>query len=1441
MKKHNISIRKIIIGALYTIFILCIMPLEAHGYSRETLSDLAEEYDLSGLETESDKVLLREFDFDETKTRTSFDTPRWALDKIQIYYFRGDSDEEVGASKTTGLTLYAEPFNENGGSWIIHQTVEYAGESSYWSEFALVAPGTEIGASELVFETTVREFESSYSTEGYEYVENALFSSPMVQLRTFEEPDGTAVQIREMSRERKKEILNGKRINDGGSAQRFIHDYSEVGLEPEKGRKMMFRVGGGAVRFELYYVGIGQGTAQTDYTAAEENTGEDEGTAIASDIVRDTSKDDVSTTDEEGGVPAGAAAAAGAAAVAAAGVGAAMASGSDGKSKKGGNNGGESENSETSEHKRLSRYKMYVNKDFGNSLKKGEEPRAVYARIVEITSEGFERERDDLSRRIEVSSGDNVLKVEDGGFTENGYKVAWVSVPDGNEMSEGSVTFSFKGEGGVYTRHVVFNLIEAAINFADENKGLPAHYEKELCIPFGVVGLGKDYKVSAVIEPLAEVRAAYEVRIEPHEEVEDVYNAYIKDVLMTDAEEAGTTHIHMLKVNARTDKESIEAELPLYRIHMGLTLLLEGNALGCYLRVKEYRNEMAGVRAVGSEMSDSMSVTGLMGLNPMATMLAAGYEGALNASFAMSGRAGNIRSEDLEPCITEGHLLLLTWNDEKQEIERVSVIPDSKKPCKVVATKVDNTVMAHSENVGERHQEMVRSLGIHAFGTNRTDEKGARIIKLCCTSASLDPPIRVRADITVYASYKEKEYEIKKNILLHSMPIRRFEEMNAGEERKILKWDEHVQDMLIGIKGKILDSYMYQLFSLHDLIDRMLNGYDKRFGYDVNQINNVMEVWTGFIKGERLAANAESYKLSLADDLKAAYAFLEGMRDNGGMLGRIALGVCTAGYSEHIFFAMETGEKMKEAVFACKGDEEFGFWDGIALGAREYAVSEVKGLIIGGGLKLGNKAVSAGINKVFKTNIDVAQSITKGYRNLMDQADDALKQNSSLYKGTSQALENIGVCTNSSSRAAGNAAKRNMELEADAKQRAETTVAERRAGKGRARMTPDELKAEEIADIARERGMEKIREFDKAKKKVAAARKEGGDFWGAKKEMEKRALEIWSDKNSMKALKRLEGGAGADIRMTFNTYRNSIQKRALDKALDDLAVELGKTRSNLYVSSATSNSSYDELSGKTTAEDLDVTMTEINYTDRSRTDAYISGKTVMTDLDGDLSSSKESIYLVIDKEVAEKAIARNLYREVFGVDADTIEDALKFKEQLDITYVQPMRMKGQEIVLDPEAYMDLGGMIDKSQHSRELKGLGMNRHTLAHKGNEWYRRGDALEIQAKALDAQALELTGADKQRLLDEALDLRVEAFGYFVEGTRQITKQVDRIALPRNAYRMSKGMEDAFKGSSREIHELALKVGTDLSPGEFFHILRSDYGIDKYAYTRMMAESLV
>jgi hypothetical protein len=1167
-----------------------------------------------------------------------------------------------------------------------------------------------------------------------------------------------------------------------------------------------------------------------DFTDASTNPGEDEGTEISQDVFSDI--DNIDVPDIPDVSPEAVIVGAGGAIAAAGGIGAASKKKSKKKSK---TKDKKNKDKDKEEPKKPSTFKMYVNKDFGDTLIKGEEPKYVYARIVEITPEKWEKERLDLTKKIEVFSRDNSLIVTDVGVTSNGYKAAMVEVPEESNQSQGLVSFKFVGPSGTYVRNVIFNLIEPAINFLQENIGLPAHYEKESTLPFGVVGMPDDTVVTISCDAKKKDKPVYNVTLTQDEKQKRIYYLHIRDILPDDEEDAGTSERYTVEIKAQSKEKTIETYYPIIRIHMGLALFLEGDAIGCFLRFKEGREHMGATRAVGSELAWNISVTGCMGLDPAAALIIPGAAAVQSTTMATANpmKSGSLVSDDIEPCVTKGKIFLLRWNEEEKYIERIAVYPD--KDCLVTPDKVLNSKNVHTGDAGMAHMELVDRLAIKVFATNDVDEHGARTIKVCSTGCALDPPTRMSAYIMVSATYDDKLYTVTRKVLLHSMPFRHSQ--TEAEAVAYEKWDAHVTETLINIECKIYDNYMYHLSSLHNMIKRMTEGYDKRFGYDNDQLNVVMNTWVGFLKGEKKGARGRAYTVSLADDLEAAYAFLEGMRDNGGLLGRIGLGICTAGYSEHLFFAMELGKKMKEAVFKCQGDDEFGFLDGVWMGAKDYAISELQGLVMAKGLQFAGGMVNIAASAYKGKDVNVFESIAKGYRNTMDAIDQGLKSKSKLYKGGSDMLDGVKNFFNSSAKATKEAMNRDAQIQEAANKKAQTTIAQRRQGKGTELKSADDWASDELFDLAKENGMEKVRKLWEAQQKMTKAKGTSGGYWKAKEEYEALCKEVWRDKNALKQLKNYDGAAGIDMRYEFNRYREKVKARVSEQLLDDIASQTGKKRSDLYISSASSNSNADVWAGKTLPEDWDVTVTEINYSERAKAGTYLIDDPKF----GGKPVAKEDIFLVIDQDLAGDSLARNLYKEVYGVEPPSIKAARDAAKKLDVTYVQPVWTKGQTIEPNPEAYADLAGMIDKSMHGRDLKALELNRKSFAYKGNEWYHTGDALNLEAAKLEAKAKDAFGQAKESFLKEAREARFEAIACYVEGTRQITKQTNKISIPRNICKMANGAQDAFSKNAREIHALAQRVGLDLSPGQFFNILQNDYGIDKYAYTQLMSECLV
>lgn len=1159
---------------------------------------------------------------------------------------------------------------------------------------------------------------------------------------------------------------------------------------------------------QMRFAWVGEGEIpfleQEDITDAQVTPGEDEGTDIDPDLV-----------EGEGGltpadillITGGALTAVGTAALL---------------------NGGDPEEPEEEEPRR-SRYKMYVNKNFDNVLRIGDVPRAVFARIVEIPPGHGEFDRPDLTEKIQVFSGDGVLEVRDGGMSENGYKTALVTVPPDCRFREGEVSFRFTGKGGVYTRHVVFQLTEMQVIFLQPNLGLPANHTETERLPFGILGIPEE-TMDLKVEFESSVYTVVNVEREPKQKEFPLFYAYIReskpDKDPKKQKEPGTTETFYLRIEAKSPSPfpgepelRAEARFPVLRIQMGLSLIMEGDAIGCYLKYKEGHDEQVRIRAVGSELACSLDVNALSGLNAATAMASSGIAGMLNSA---TGR--NCQSSDLEPCVTEGRIMLLDWDPKEHCIIRVAVVP-KPEDVSVKATMMLNDRRSAYGEPDEAHQHIVDKLKVMAIPTGKVDERG-RLLKFCATEARLDAPTRLRANITLRVKYGKEWYEVTKNVLLHSLPIRSWS--SDEEYRQMRKFDDHVAEYLDHVRKEISHKYMYNLFSLHDMIDRMLEGYNERFGYDGNQLDNVMRIWTGFLQGSFKGARGETEKLTLADDLAAAYAFLQGMRDNGGLLGRIALGVCTAGYSEYVFFAMDLGEKMKEAVFACKGgDSEFGFWDAVVMGVKEYEKQLLIEFMVVGGAKLGSAAA----------NIDLAATLSNAgakYRAAVDAMDEALKKQSKLYRIGDGAMKRINRFFNRSAGACSEALKREQQLNRAAKEKADT-IANRRQGSSQ--WTAEELQLHNDYDRAMKEGMSKVKKLMEAQKELAMAR-QTGNYWEVKAKYEAAARDVWLDKNALKTLKKLDHPYATNMRAEFNAYRNRVKQRTTEKLLDDIALETGKRREDLFIQSATSNDAIEELAGHKVPEDWDVTVREHVSADPKT----VSGKPVDGVYDVMPTALDPKQQVVMKQTASKNALARNLYKEMYGVEAPSLEKALENMRSADVSYVSPWGDQGYVIEPNLEAYADLAGMIDKSQIGRDLKALALNRATFAYKGNEWYRDADAFLAEALKRELKLSQTLDAQAQKALkNEIRILRDKAQACYVEGTRQITKQVTKIADPRNSYRVARGGVDMFSPQAREIHALALKVGDTMSPAEFFHILRSDYGIDKYAYTEMMSKCLI
>jgi hypothetical protein len=213
--------------------------------------------------------------------------------------------------------------------------------------------------------------------------------------------------------------------------------------------------------------------------------------------------------------------------------------------------GGRSGDGGDNNSKRRSRYRMCLRKDFGDAIRYDTQPVTVYARIVEVTPEGEEIDRPDLTSAIETFSGGN-LAVEDCSMAGNymGALVSAKSVPGGENPGTGIVSIRFSGEEGSFQNNVTFRLIgKPYLSFPEQGSYLT------MTLPM-LLGDGKLYETPVTLHDFLEKPTSVRLDVAEGvplscelEEIEDIENIENMEAI----EEAGVQS-YILKVKNLSPK-----------------------------------------------------------------------------------------------------------------------------------------------------------------------------------------------------------------------------------------------------------------------------------------------------------------------------------------------------------------------------------------------------------------------------------------------------------------------------------------------------------------------------------------------------------------------------------------------------------------------------------------------------------------------------------------------------------------------------------------------------------------------------------------------------------------------------------------------------------------------------------------------------------------------
>lgn len=825
------------------------------------------------------------------------------------------------------------------------------------------------------------------------------------------------------------------------------------------------------------------------------------------------------------------------------------------------------------EGKKQSSFRLYVFKNFGDTLQVGEKPQPIYARIAELTPEGAEIPRADMSSQINISSGTPGLEVWDGGMV-NGYRGAELSIPDKSfAETECIVSFKFTGEGGTLTENMIFKVMgEAKINFGQENLTLPARYDKAVRLPFGIPNFGDISQATVTAEITPE--GGYTVTLESDLKYPGVFYANITETIK-DEKEPGEIDIYYLKVKAsRTDlatgeEKTLSEELPLYRMHMGLILDIDG--INCCGFLKE--------EAKGKKIT-------------------------------------NIKKEDFECGTTEAHIKLLTWDEETNSVFTMAPIP------------IEGSFRVSPKEEGdEALKKIIDSELKLEMVPVEAGMKGTKCVIV--GHAVLDPPARYAAVLSLTLKWtrrdgKEEIIPFKKEITLRSQPLLKLKD---ADKEKCLKETREFSELLDHIITRIDALNLHErLFSLYNLARVMRKGYDPDYGYDPYQMAKVKYIWGNFNKGRFIGTNADPDVLppTLADQAwmwtLSTLEMGEVVEEKLGFMGRMVLGYYTAGLSESAFLALKSARNM----IAYAEDDAIADSEKTALGMFRVGVKPVAiQFLLQNAIELGVRRIGGSGGSL----ADEAKILLKGEmggKGVGEIIGERLAATGKFFNPRTMGtrMKNAVETTRSALQAAKDKGKLLIEkFKGGAKTPAEDlaeTVHKKAAKEGEELVRKLEQMAAGNKDI-----VQKIKEkAGQAGDLPAGAGEylelgELGEQITRRLDMENLILEIQSNKSAMRFLKNWKGANANEVRAVFNNGMLNFYDDIGEAWLTEISAATGCARSSLSIVNKSSTGLQKLRDGLTTTFDKDWTPQIVDS----------NGKLVNVDLEVATRSFRKILYM----------------------------------------------------------------------------------------------------------------------------------------------------------------------------------------------------------------------
>lgn len=1068
---------------------------------------------------------------------------------------------------------------------------------------------------------------------------------------------------------------------------------------------------------------------------------------------------------------------------------------------------------------------MRIYKDFGDTLLAGDQPKIIFARIVRIPPGGGEYTDPMLTQMLQITPGDQYMQVRPAGM-HGEWMSAWIAapqLPEGMPLpEEGVVSFFVGNEVGSFTNRLHFTISPGEIRFRQDNLTLPARYEKEVKLPFIVVGMNDGTAIlKATVTDDKGKEGDYTIRTE-WDAKKQCYHAVIRDTVTDPKKDEGIAGNYLgYTINIEASKSGsrrvIKGSLPLYRYYMGLVMRMTGN-IHCYL--EEY--------------------------NPM---------------HHDSDSDLRVRMEDgkeYTPAQQECFLKLYDYNEEKHELYVIDPKPKSVRwtvkeiadggAQKILSDLMGNETLqmglqgalaatgmgsvatlvskAHEEVLGERElklqlqhqrlmdfQKQLDSLGLQFTARWQTAGEGYIYYVLRCAKSVLVAPNRFDAEMEITAEHKGKTYSFKRMVHLLSQPKREFD--NLADEQAALQRDDEITDRLYEIEGGVMAAGLNkQMAPMLYFVRLQLDFYHADYGYDPKNIKAIKECYQHAMQRKAGEDSAEAAEANRIDNLKWYNLewWLQRSYEGHDLLhsmhwtARVGFAVASFGYTELVF---NIPYEMRKHVM--EGDGTENVLSTFKVGALEAVEAYALEMLVGGAIGAGKALGKAGWQATKIGAKGGMQALKAGAKTSLKAGGQVLKESMGesvrALGNTLKAEVNTGLKT---------WAKKQVWMDTKIGQacaaKAKALIDSLKGSAGKAKWNAAEKMAEKMA-------MENIEHLQTALELV----KFGGhtaenlrlrDYYIMKCHADKIAMKFLKDDKLLKGNPLLKGVDFNIMRGRMNKVLWDIYQATDQRVIEALAKDVGISANMIKVQNASSSKIGQLMTGNTVTFDRDITY----YYMKDGVPQYFDQRFT------------EQLYAKHFREVVNarilppgaafnsKLATPESLKELAKHEARLAEEAKRLYDQTVI----------EDILNHPESYGDdLGRMIDPLLHPEDLKNPAKVAEAVLHKGVSRFDYADVLWAQGETT-------RGILKKQIF------QARSVSEMMEGCRQMVKVFDLVSsrdavrhlfskIPNNlreAIEVLRLMDGAnvrlsevemaltklgfsFRSLAKEVSETVLKVG--------------------------------